>query len=410
MSIFCRSRKTFPRGDVSCSPARALAVRFVCAGFLALFGGCSDRQADLHASLQQRILESELGSAVPVHFAKTPEAPIPSSDSLGTVLSGLNSPSPQRRWSAADELVLRADPRTVEFLVEAMLDPAGTVRVCVMASALGHLKDPRALGPLTTAAFDPANRDLRLCAIQSLGMIGDPKAVPTLIRALKERNMPIAAANALAQLDDERAVAALVEAARDPELRLWMVNALGELGRPAARPYLIDEAAADADPAIREAAVEAVWKISVLSDGARQSALDEVLMTDPSAAHRAWAAFKVGELRLAGAAPTLVAGVNDRESEVRERSAAALVRIGEPAADVVRRALQQEPVNRYLIAVLGYIGSSDDLALLRQLQTSTSGAAATVAATSARMLERRRAASESGSVERQTRRWRSAEK
>ena len=160
------------------------------------------QERDIHAELRQRILEAELGSATAVHFASTPEAPIPSDESFGKVVGRLTDNSPEQRWQAADELVRRADPRAVDAIIAAMHDPSGTRRICVMASALGKLKDPRALSALTTAAFDPTNRDLRLCAIQSLGMIGDRDAVPTLIKAVRQRNMPIAAANALAKLGD----------------------------------------------------------------------------------------------------------------------------------------------------------------------------------------------------------------
>jgi HEAT repeat protein len=158
-------------------------------------------QPEIHAELQQRLLEAELGSATIFHFASGSRARVPDNTATDTLLVNLESSIPDTRWQAAKELAVRRDPRAVEAVIRAMRDPAGTIRVCVMASALGHLKDPRALGALTEAVFDPRNRDLRLCAIQSLGMIGDPSAVPTLIAALAANNTPVAAA-ALIRIGD----------------------------------------------------------------------------------------------------------------------------------------------------------------------------------------------------------------
>ena len=152
---------------------------------------------DIHGQIQQRLLEAELGSSTTFHFAKRPWTLVPDSNPTDSLLTRLKSPSPETRWQAAEQLAVRRDPRAVDAVIRAMRDPGGTIRVCVMASALGHLKDPRALSALTEAAFDPVNRDLRLCAIQSLGMIGDRRAVPALIDALQAGNTPIAAANSI---------------------------------------------------------------------------------------------------------------------------------------------------------------------------------------------------------------------
>lgn len=174
-------------------------------------------QADLHTEIQQRLLEAEMGSATRFHFATGSRAMVPDDTATDTLLGNLASSFPETRWQAAKQLAVRRDPRAVEAVIRAMRDPSGTLRVCVMASALGHLKDPRALSALTEAAFDPGNRDLRLCAIQSLGIIGDRAAVPTLIEALKANNMPVAAANALARMGDERGVTPIIQVAHDPQ-------------------------------------------------------------------------------------------------------------------------------------------------------------------------------------------------
>jgi HEAT repeat protein len=346
------------------------------------------QQQDIHAELRQRILEAELGSATAVHFASTPEAPIPSDESFGKVVGRLAGNSPEQRWQAADELVRRADPRAVDAIIAAMHDPSGTRRICVMASALGKLKDPRALSALTTAAFDPANRDLRLCAIQSLGMIGDRDAVPTLIKAVRERNMPIAAANALAKLGDERAVEVLIETASDPALSLWMINALGELGAAAGEPYLNKLLKTQQSHQLQRATDEALWKLSVLTGNHSAQALQQVLTTNQTTTRRSWAAYKLGERKDATATLALIHTLNDQQADVQGRAAAALVAIGKPALSDIRQVLQESGTSPWLLAVLGYLGDSSDKVALRY-NTELPDTNAAVARVSLTMIQRR---------------------
>lgn len=237
-----------------------------------------------------------------------------------------------------------------------------------MASALGHLKDPRALSALTEAIFDPGNRDLRLCAIQSLGMIGERSAVPTLIEALQAGNMPIAAANAIARMGDERGVTPIIHVARDPQLRLWMIMALGELGSPAALPYLAS-LGDEQNPSIRNAVDEAQWKIAQLSVADPVSSLSDVLANEVSANRRMWAAFRLGELKQPDTIPVLIQALDDENRDVRGRSAAALIRIGDAALPELRQLAMSDSVQARLTAaaVLGYAGGMAEIPLLEMV-------------------------------------------
>ncbi len=351
---------------------------------VAFFFGAEDASTkDVHAQLQQYLLEAEFGSAIPVSFAKKYRAPLPSSKPLDKVINELKSSSAEQRWDAADELVLRKDPLAVAAIIDAMLDPGGTRRVCVMARALGHFKDPRALSALTEAAFDKNNRDLRLCAIQSLGMIGDPKVVPDLIKALSSHNMPIAAANALAQLGDERAVNALIEFSKQNEpLRLWMIAALGELGNASAIQYLQQVEASDTKRSIKRAAHEALWKISSLSVQQPQRALQQVLINDDSDEHRGWAAFRLGDLVDAHSIPVLIEALQDDNERVSGKVAAALVRAGKVSLPLIRTAVTRDGHSVYLDAILGYVGESVDADGLRKR-------ASEISLLSAKMITRR---------------------
>ena len=335
---------------------------------IALFWLMPDQDADVHTELRQRLLEAELGSAVNIHFATPLQAPDLARTSLSDLLGQLRSASPVQRWQAADRLADAGDPRAVDELIQAMRDPDGTVRVCVMAEALGRLKDPRAVGALTEAAFDQTNRDLRFCAIQSLGMIGDRRAVPKLIEALEKRNNPVEAANSLARLGDARAVQPMIRAAEDPTLRFWMITALGELGNSQALPFLAAQGN-DPQPVIRATAAESAWKISILSTHDSVSALTRVLAQESSSPRRMWAAFRLGEHGDTRASPALIQALTDQDREVRGRAAAALVRLGPSALPAVRQAAEKnsEPAQSYAMAILGYLGTEADIPILRQI-------------------------------------------
>ncbi len=348
-----------------------------------------DRTDDLHIRLQQRLVEAELGRATFFYLAAGPRmAEPPSSEPLSTVVGDLRANDPQKRWAAADELAVRRNPAAVMFVIDAMMDPAGTGKVCLMASTLGYLRDPRALGPLTEAAFDPRNRDLRLCAIEALGMIGDSRAVPSLIEALKTRNMPIAAANAIARMGDERGVIPIVEAAADPDIRLWMISALGELGSRTALPYLSGRMQ-DKDATLRDAAVEAQWKIGQVAVDDPVAEMTKTLVGDKDVLHRQWAAFRLGERGEVDAIPALLAALGDDAPDVAERAAAALVRMGAPARiPVSQRAQQGKRGQDYAIAILGYLGAPEDIMLLEGLAATDDESRAGYARRSVELIHR----------------------
>jgi HEAT repeat protein len=343
---------------------------------------------DVHAELQQRLLEAELGSASTFHFASGSRAMVPDDTATDTLLVNLESSQPDTRWQAAKELAVRRDPRAVEAVIRAMRDPKGTIRVCVMASALGHLKDPRALSALTEAVFDPHNRDLRLCAIQSLGMIGDRSAVPALIAALEANNTPVAAANVIARMGDERGVLPIIAAASDPQKQLWMVIALGELGSQTALPWLKTVQGSQQDP-VGKAAQEAQWKIEQLSASRPVVSLANVLANDASASRRMWAAFRLGELKDTYAIAVLMQALEDDNRDVRGRAAAALIRMGAAVLPVLRAQVRNGSVmsQLYTTAILGYVGSPVDVELLQSMvQEAGQGQLADVAGRSSDLL------------------------
>lgn len=351
--------------------------------FCYILSGCTDIPLPtVHEQLRQHILEAELGSAITISFAKKPAIPLPSQQDETILVHQLKSSSRETRWAAAEKLSYSANKEVVLALIDAMRDTSGTLRVCVMAQALGHLKDPRALSALTQAAFDPYNRDLRLCAIRSIGMIGDKSAVPDLIFALKQNNTPIQTANSLARLGDKRAVQPLIDAASNQIIRPWMIRALGELGRSEALSYLSDELAngpVEINSNEQKLIKEALWKISILSQDNKSKALSQVLLADHDANRRMWSAYRLGELSNEYAVKSLIRAAQEPNADVAGRAAAALVRINKISLKAVRNALNQNviqsPVNssrtqgRFLYAVLGYIGNTGDIKKLEAIRS-----------------------------------------
>jgi HEAT repeat protein len=160
-------------------------------------------QSDVHAELQQRLLEAELGSASTIHFASGSRAMVPDDTAADTLLVNLESSVPDTRWQAAKELAVRRDPRAVEAVIRAMRDPGGTIRVCVMA--------------IIAAASDPQKR---LWMVMALGELGSPLALSYLQSIGDDRKASIlhAAQEAqwkIKQLSADRPVVALADVLAD---------------------------------------------------------------------------------------------------------------------------------------------------------------------------------------------------
>ncbi len=374
-----------------------------------LLSACSSPPPlSVHDQLRQHLLEAEFGSVISIHFAKKPMTPLPPSTPIKKLFNQLRSNLPSIRWSAADQLAYSQNKKVTKALINAMLDAKGTQRVCVMATALGHLKDPRALSPLTQAAFNPSNRDLRLCAIRALGMIGDKRVIPSLIKALKENNMPLQAASSLARFGDKRALQALISAATRPGIRYWILMDLGELGQPGALPFLQQQLALLNKQAVKSASdktgsqnrrtakMEAVviktsiWKIQQLSANHPVQVLSRILRNNNVTERRNWAAYRLGEMKQPQAITALISVLNKNTPEsLQGRAAAALVRIGAQVLAPLRSALQKRPVDPFLLAVAGYIAQPTDIKTLTLIKRNNSPPRAATITESIQLIKQR---------------------
>jgi HEAT repeat protein len=143
----------------------------------------------------------------------------------------------------------------------------------------------------------------RAFAAELLGRVGTAKAVPALLETVQATQT------------------------EDSDVREIALRALARIADPGAvRPLVAALAAAD------------VWLAPRIADILTRhgdSAVDPLIaLLGDSSPHpaRAWAANVLGEVRAQRAFPALVRGLDDREDEVRAKSATALGRLGDPRA------------------------------------------------------------------------------
>lgn len=346
--------------------AWALVAAGIAAASALLFARAG-REDDLHRQLQEARLAAELSCGRSTVLASSPPDPraLERFD-WAALLELAATGAPHERWQAIEILGELGDARAVPALLRALADRQGTVRPCLAAQSLGRLGDPRALEALLEAAAQRGNEDLRLCAIKSLGLLRAERAVPVLVEAVHRDEMPVAAAYALARIGSRRGAAAVTRAARDPRRAPWLVEPLGEFGLEAVAPELRRLAASsEVGAGTRRAAREALWKLGVLREDDRETALVRVLHSEPAPERRAWAAWRLGDAGFPGAAEALAAALGDPGDRVAMAAAAALLRLG-PASEgsLLARASGPGPGRRLAMAALGLVGGERSLAWL----------------------------------------------
>jgi len=211
------------------------------------------------------------------------------------------------RREAAKALGFIKDRRAAPGLIAALGDPEVNVRL-LAAYALGEIKDARAARPLLDALDDP-EWCVRNQAAWGLRELGDPAMAAPLAAALQKedadvahvvwllRHLPAEAAvpavasllsapeattrvravAALSRIEAETVVEPLLGALGDEsrEVRRAAVAALGKAGDDRAEAPIAKLAAGDPDPAVRQAAREALLQMSRRKDLAAHWSFDD---------------------------------------------------------------------------------------------------------------------------------------
>ena len=280
-------------------------------------------------------------------------ARVPARGRVGPLVAALQDPDARVRQAAVTGLApVRSDARALEALLAASQDKDHEVRLTVIA-ALGGEVDDRAVD-LLLAALKVEQPDIRQAAARSLGATRAARAVAPLMETLKDPDAGVreTAARALAETAGSAAVPALVETLKDPsaQVRRSAASALADLGDPAATEPLI--------AALRDESTHVRWMAARgLARFGDSRALEPLMATlkDDYWATREAAAEALARLADPRSVPTLiealkpdyhVPGTRPIESDeparrMKDRVAAALVKIGKPAIDPLIVLLEQ---------------------------------------------------------------------
>ncbi len=202
---------------------------------------------------------------------------------------------------------------------------------------LGELKVPSSV-PTLLKALEDRDPDVRNVAARSLGRMKLQAAEEALVELLGKHDQSVSARIAAICIEmGPRTAPLLVRALREgaPKARFWAARILGEI-QDARATRSLGDAVTDKDSDVRSAAT---WALGRIADRST-AALAEPLLADPVWYVRAHAAEALGRIGDPAAIPALAAALQDRSWWVRKNALDALVRIGEPAKPALLRTLE----------------------------------------------------------------------
>lgn len=207
-------------------------------------------------------------------------------------------------------------------------DTANQVRIAAMES-LGQIGGSRAVAVLAPLA-ESGDPDLARAALRGLGFIGHPDAVPPLLAALRSAHAPsrVDALHALGKRGGPGAVDAIRWAAAadaDPAVVQAAIDALATLATPDAIAILT---MLTSDPDRREASVDALAKM-----GTTQIDLIGEGLANTQAAVRRGAVDALGRIKHARASELLSTALDDEDASVRLAAVHALAHLGSRTAE-----------------------------------------------------------------------------
>jgi HEAT repeat protein len=235
---------------------------------------------------------------------------------------------------AAENLARFDDLRATEALIAALQDAnmePGIRRTT--AHALAKKDDPRVIEALLSALKDK-DSSIRQSAAEALARSKDAKSVPALIEMLDDPSEDVQKASALAlsrMEGDPRALEALTGLARDkdrPDIRRHAVLTLRFLKKEPAALEAIMVALKANEPAVREAALMALWGTK---EPRAVDAVLAVLKKDDDPALQEKAALLLGQMGDLRAVSTLIGALGNEDVNVRISSTRALAALKDPS-------------------------------------------------------------------------------
>jgi HEAT repeat protein len=251
-----------------------------------------------------------------------------------TLTGILERDTPPVRAAAVTALMRVEHPGRLGALLRALDDEDAWVRY-VAVKALGAVADTHAVGPvLARLDQDPAPH-VRLAAVEAIGQLRPAQALDILRPLTQSSNEDIARAAiaALSRIDDADALTVLESFLRRPQVweRVAGIEALARRTESRIASMLEWVAAADGDPEVAGAAVDALGRIAVREDpqGREATAALIALTAEPRRRELAIAALsRLPPRRIA----QIASGLRDSSIEVRCASVQALSRMKHPDA------------------------------------------------------------------------------
>ncbi|MGD1937632.1 MAG: HEAT repeat domain-containing protein [Cyanophyceae cyanobacterium] len=217
-------------------------------------------------------------------------------------------------------------------MVEGLGDTRGMVRL-QFAETLGKGIGKPAVPQLIDALANHENPVVRRASAKTLTLIRDPRAVPTLVNAFLHDEDTVVKGSSIGALADtgKPSVPVLLEVLSDPSqpesIKGHAAWALGVIGSDAA-DELFKAAVSDMDD-VRQAAVGAIAGIAREKQDQRAIATLIAALDDNNTEVRLEAASALGEVQSTAARPKLIEHLADSDSDVRKGMALALMKVGD---------------------------------------------------------------------------------
>jgi HEAT repeat protein len=177
----------------------------------------------------------------------------------------LKNETPRMRASAAQAFAQVEGDGALPHLMAALEDPDQWVRYFA-ARSIGQHRYAESLDALARLAQTDRAGHVRIAALESLGQIGGARAVEILTPLSEAADIEIACAaiNGLGMMSHPDALPPLLSALRSPDSyrRITALAALGKRGGPGAAQTIQWVAAADPDPEVAQAAIDALARLA----------------------------------------------------------------------------------------------------------------------------------------------------
>jgi HEAT repeat protein len=198
-------------------------------------------------------------------------------------------------------------------------------------------------GPFVAKLLDDKHGEIRLAAVRALGRIGGLDAAAALLEHLDQDDAkipPHPVTMALLRIGAEATdpLLAALNAER-MNVRAIAAEVLGVLGLISAVPYLEDRLTSDLHAAVRVAAAHALGRLDLPTS---VPVLMQSLSRENDTEVLAAACIALGRIASVSAMPALERTITNAAPSVRIAAATAMVLIGEPGVERLRRIAQQD--------------------------------------------------------------------